>query len=268
MSGSEKKAKKEAQRAYHESLKKVKKTTELGRLDTSSARKLEDELGTEISLTAKNIARKADKVGKQINEVAPEYNKSAERFNKRVDDMGRQMSGESVTGYVVDKKRFTDPQNISGLASTSLLDMKDNDWEAPFSTREAAMPAAMEAKNEMVKATSGVNGIQNQNMANIANHNINQNDLIREVKLGKIGNDHHSLSATEGAYKDIEALGKNVNAAGEATGMNRFAKQYQALADKLKSVLRRDQPVVAPKTGLIGSDIITGNASPIAKETF
>lgn len=65
------------------------------------------------------------------------------------------------------------------------------------------------------------------------------------------------FNSSQSTYNDLNSLSSNVQSLADSTGITQNSKQYEAIAEKIKAKLRRDETV--KPTGLIASETLTGN---------
>jgi hypothetical protein len=243
-------AKKQAAKAYFNSLKQAEKVNPLKRIDTQGARKLSDQVGDDISYGAKRIAMQADKVGRKIN-ADDSLNEGIKAYNKRFDEVQRQMNGETINKYEV----VQDRSNVYMLDAIS-PNIEGQSGIGKLDSRDAAIAAN---PNPKVENKSLILGVQNTGEGNgFFGQKQEPTYSVKETKLTPISANYRNLGGTEGAYRDLEKLSKNLSN-NPVTG---FSKEYQALADKLRGKLKRDMGNTTTKPqGLLGSEL--AKASPM-----
>jgi hypothetical protein len=243
---------KQETKAYYEALNKLEKADPLKKIDTQSARKLDDTTGGEVSYGAKRLAMKADKLGRSIN-ADPSLNKGIEAFNKRFDEMKRQMKGETVKKFVpVDVNN-----NAIGLSNfgTGLSDaLAGQTAIGRFDTAEEAAAAAPAPKKQTGLFGMASNfGMNQAPTKTIFGMSAQESPKYREANLTPITGGYRELAATKGAYKDLEKLSKGIseNAAAKMT------KEYEVIGNQLKAKLKRETNGImtgAPQ-GLLTSEL-------------
>jgi hypothetical protein len=222
-------AKKQEAAAYYKALKKVERANPVERIDTQSARKLSDQLEGEMSYGSKRLAMKADKLGRVIN-ADKTLNQNIESYNKRFDEVKRQMKGDTIKKYdvVPVSNNF---MGIAGIGGGIGAGLNGQSALGKFDTKEAAMAAVPAPKK-----TSGMFGFNQESVTPISIAMGNQASPVKEVYLGPISGNYRQLSATKGAYKDLEQLSKNVS----NTASAKLTKEYEALGNQLKAKLKRE----------------------------
>jgi hypothetical protein len=239
-------ARKQETKAYYDALKKLERANAVKRIDTRSASKLDDNLGGDVSYGAKRLAMKADKIGKQINND-PSLNQGIEAFNKRFDEMKRQMAGETIQKYEVVQDR--DPSTgLAGIAVGSSL--VGQTAIGKYDSNEEAMKAN---PNPSAPKQTGILGFGMQSQSLPFGQKPKPTYSVQEANLTPITGGYRELTATKGAYKDLEQLSKNVSANASA----KMTKEYEVIGNQLKAKLKRDASSLASAKpiGLLNSEL-------------
>jgi hypothetical protein len=247
-------AKKQETKAYYEALNKIERANPVKRIDTQTARKLDNQLDGNMSYGTKRLAMKADKLGRSIN-ADKTLNERIGDFNKRFDEVKRQMKGETITKYAVAETPKTGGMGI-GMIGMAALDPANRNvgprGVGAFDTQEAALsavPVPEKPKNSFLAMQQQFNAPQG--MADFVNGGRSASP-IKEVKLGKIDGGYRNLAATKAAYKDLEDLSKNVSNNASA----KLTKEYEALGNQLKAKLKRESGTVTGQPqGLLTSEL-------------
>jgi hypothetical protein len=268
-------AKKQAQAAYFKAISGAKRITPLRHIDTDSARRLDDDLGEDLSYGSKRLAMQADKLGKKIN-ADKSFKGDVDKFNKRYDEIKLQMSGKTIKKFEV-VENDTGPRGmadigINGISLASTQSANDKYDTAEEAKKEAS--TRVETKKTGPLGMSGERlspglieysiGDVAKNSARINPYNANllgaqptePNYKVQAVDLQPITTSYRSLPQTKGAYEDLDKLTNNL----AANPVNKFAESYETIAAKLKNRLKRDVDTI-PKQNLNSPDILTGGVA-------
>jgi hypothetical protein len=276
--------KKQETKAYYDALNKLEEAKPVKKIDTQSARKLNDSMDGDLSYGTKRLAMKADKIGRAIN-ADPNLNNNIKAYNERFNEVKRQMKGETVTRYqavtpegprsntymgiggstagnivngtltpqgngVMDILNGKSPQESPitiALRSQNALYLPPSS-QGTYATKEEALAAykapPQDARKIGMFATLGLNTPQAPAPE------------LKEVKLGNITGSYRELGSTKAAYKDMERLAKEVgdNPAAKMT------KEYEVLGNQLKAKLKRETNgiMTGQPQGLLTSELATG----------
>jgi hypothetical protein len=206
--------------AYVNELEKVKPLDQLKNSPTNNARKLKDS-GVD-SYRAIRLALQADKLARSSNVDVPKSNKEIEKFNDRVGLLGRQMAGERI------------------LTGSSMVESN------PFPWTQRAAGVGMSGNQSAPRSLFG----------EPAETFIQVDHYLEPVDhyLEPIAKHYDSYNAAEGAYTDISGLSKNVESA--TANIQENSKQYELIAEKIKTQMRRDEKV--NPAGLLSQEVLTG----------
>jgi hypothetical protein len=241
--------KKKSAAAYFDALQKVERADPLKRIDTQSARKLDDQLDGNLSYGTKRIAMKADKLGRTIN-ADKSLNKDIEAYNKRFDEVERQKNGETITKYDVVKN----PMGGNGMASYGEQKLNTESAIGKFDTLDEAKSKTAPTN---IKSYVGFGQTQDTTPTGFGQTQ-EQTYRVDEAKLTPISRNYRQLSGTQGAYEDLEKLSKNVG----ANPTSALTKDYEALGNQLRSKLKRDVGNTSAKpVGLLGTEL--ASAAPV-----
>ncbi|HYN54402.1 MAG TPA: hypothetical protein VES38_06830 [Methylotenera sp.] len=257
--------------AYFEALSKTERANQIKKIDTQSARKLSDQMNGEMSYDAKRLAMKADKVGRAIN-ADKTLNQDIEAYNKRFDEMKRQMKGEAVQKFEVVKNTTGLSNGIADLGAGLIKAIRGETAIGKYDDSEKASAeiANIKPKKQNTHFMMGIgNGLsyihesarpdQLKGFADVSFGQMNDPPeyIVRETNLTPISGNYRQLSGTQGAYKDLEKLSKNVG----NNPVSALTQDYEGIANKLRSKLKRDVGNASAKpAGLLDTEL--ARASP------
>lgn len=280
-SKAEREAKKQAQAQYWKALNQTQSMTEASKIDSQGARKLGDQLGNDMSAQSKSLARKSDQLARKLNPELAGFNEQVGRFNNRYDALKRQMNGESVTAYRVtanSQSNTTDSmataiEKASGYGGTLGKTAADYDFiydkDEAYAKSAEASKAYQNSLTPAQKAMSQYQGMGKEYLTSGLNSSA-KNPLagthLAAETMSPITESYRSLSQTKQAYNDLSALGQQVS----NTNFAQYADQYESIGQRLKQSVARDVRIAQTPAqgGLLQSEIISGNGSPIDNEVI
>lgn len=280
-SKAEREGKKQAQAQYWKAINQTQAMTEASAIDSQASRKLGDQLGNDMSSQSKSLARQSDQLARKMNPEMEEFNKQVGRFNGRYDALKRQMNGESVSAYRV----TATPQSKSSGGMAAAIDGMNGyggnsgktaanydfiyDKDEALAKNAEVSKAYQDSLTPAQKSMAQFKGMGQEYLNN--GLNFNQSNALAGSHLSvetmaPISDSYRTLSATKQAYNDLSALGKQVS----NTNFAQYADQYESIGQKLKASVARDVRMGQSPTqgGLIQSEVINGNGSPIDNEVI
>lgn len=255
--------------------------TEATTIDSQASRKLGEQLGNDMSSQSKSLARQSDQLARKMNPERAEFNAQVGRFNNRYDALKRQMNGETVTAYRVTSAPQGKVQDSMASAMDRLSGYGGNlgktaaDYDFIYDKDEAlaknaeVSKAYLDSLTPVQKTMTQFQGMGKEYLNNGLNFN-QSNPLVgthlAAETMAPITESYRSLSATKQAYNDLSALGKQVS----NTNFAQYADQYESIGQKLKSSVARDMRMAQTPAqgGLLQSEVISGNGSPIDNEVI
>lgn len=236
-------AKKQAQAAYYGALKKTERIDELSKIDTQGARKLSDKMGENMSYRSKRLAMQADKVGRSLNQNRDEVNTKIGRYNDRFDEVQQQMNGENVDRYSY------------SLPGSGLIGSQGGQGQMYKSSEEAlaAGSSVLSAQKTPYGLPKPTNPLRQQPTVQ-----------VNKVQEGPITTSYRTLPQTTRAYNELSTMAEGIR----DNPTNKYSQQYEALGQKLKTQIQRDQRMATPQQkGLLNAELVSGSG-PVAAETI
>lgn len=281
-SRAERKGKIAAQEQYWKIISGIDSMVEGRTVDTQGTRKLGDQLGNNMSAQTKKLARQTDELGRKMNPEIGDYNQQVGRFNGRYDALKRQMNGETVLAYHVTSAPITKVTDSMANAiegwrgySGGPFGKDAGDMDFIYDRNEAMTRAAAADKvyqdslTPQQKSMAKFQGMGKEYLSSGLN-SIGKTSAVgthlATETMGPVSESYRTLGATKQAYKDLNSLASQVG----NTNFAQFAQQYETIGQRLKHSVARDVRMSGNPAsgGLIQSDVITGNGSPIDNEVI
>ena len=250
----EREAQQQAVDAYMKNWKKMKRIdgTLEKPLKTRSLPKIEDDMG-ELSAGTKTMIRKADRVARDVNKELPEFKTAVDKYNRRYDEFQRQLNNQPVSAEFLNEKR--------GAAEAEYQNLKGA-REAADRARKDQFSGNMNTMNPIQAMASGKS--QSSGYQDVMGHYMPTKEETAAQDMSRNADTYYgpatswrkTLPAHEQAAKDFNALAEQVN---NKEAFIAAQEKYAGIAEKITAKLKRETGNPKPTTGLLQSELMTGN---------
>lgn len=239
-------ARKQATAAYYKALKETRRMQEVGSIKSNLAREIDDALGGNLDQRTKRKARQADRIARDINnaergESGNKLNAKIGRFNERYDILQRQLKGERVTRYTIEKE----PTPVIG----GIINIGQKDYNATtfFNDKESAQNAL----NEKGQSKQPFGAATMQQMLHRASTGRTNPYTIKGQTAGRIDGSYRNMEAHKETFDELQQYANNVNNS-QSSGLRR---RYGELATQIRAGASRSANNVPQNTGLLSAEL-------------